>query len=249
LNESDTCDNRPVPAPLYHELPAPLWLSDTVACLWIRCVPADAARDEHRVLPDGCMDLIAFDDGRLVVAGPDTGPSPAGRPPGSTSVGVRFRPGAGPALLRVPASAVRDLRVDLESVWGAEGRRLGEQVAAAGTPPAKLAALVAALREEEGPDPVVGAAVDRLLDDPSARVGWLAGHLGLSERHLHRRFEAAVGYGPKTLARVLRFRRLLALPASQGLAVRAARAGYADQAHMTRECVRLAGVPPSALLR
>src|SRR6266508_3076010 len=111
----------------------------------MRHVPADAPRDEHRVLPDGCIDLIALDGVRLVVAGPDTGPVEGDRPPGSTSVGARFRPGAGPALLGVPASAIRDLRVDLEALWGPDAHRVGEEVAAAATPLAKLAALTSAL--------------------------------------------------------------------------------------------------------
>jgi AraC-like DNA-binding protein len=39
----------------------------------------------------------------------------------------------------------------------------------------------------------------------------VAGELGVSERQLQRRVCDAVGYGPKMLARVLRFRRLQAV--------------------------------------
>jgi AraC-like DNA-binding protein len=62
--------------------------------------------------------------------------------------------------------------------------------------------------------------------------------------------QAAVGYGPKTLNRILRFQRLLALAArsDDSLADLALGAGYADQAHMTAECTRLAGAPPTAVL-
>ena len=74
----------------------------------------------------------------------------------------------------------------------------------------------------------------------------------LGERQLRRRFAAGVGYGPKTLARVLRFQRLLALLTDDRagrptLAEAAALAGYADQAHMTAECTRLAGRSPAAV--
>jgi transcriptional regulator GlxA family with amidase domain len=83
-----------------------------------------------------------------------------------------------------------------------------------------------------------------------ARVGALSRELGVSERRLRRRFDAAVGYGPKTLARVLRFRRFLALAEEHGLGLAraAAEAGYADQPHVTRECNDLAGLPPRELL-
>jgi AraC-like DNA-binding protein len=84
-------------------------------------------------------------------------------------------------------------------------------------------------------------------------VSALSRTLGVSERQLLRQFTAAVGYGPKTLGRVLRFQRvrMLAermLPDGLSLAWLALEAGYADQAHMTREVTRLAGLPPGALL-
>jgi transcriptional regulator GlxA family with amidase domain len=83
-------------------------------------------------------------------------------------------------------------------------------------------------------------------------MGALGPTVGLGERQLRRRFLAGVGYGPKTLARVLRFQRLLALLRAPGgppsLAEAAIRTGYADQAHMTAECTRLAGRSPGALL-
>jgi methylphosphotriester-DNA--protein-cysteine methyltransferase len=85
-----------------------------------------------------------------------------------------------------------------------------------------------------------------------AAVRSLAADLGLSERQLRRRCHAAVGYGPKTLDRVLRFRRFLDLAGAdpgRDLALLALDAGYADQAHLTRECSRLAGLTPAALMR
>jgi transcriptional regulator GlxA family with amidase domain len=84
-------------------------------------------------------------------------------------------------------------------------------------------------------------------------VTGLAPTLTVSERQLRRRFDAAVGYGPKTLQRVLRFRRVIdlltAAPGATDLADLAVLAGYADQAHLTRETTRLAGLPPAALAR
>ena len=75
--------------------------------------------------------------------------------------------------------------------------------------------------------------------------------VGLGERQLRRRFERAVGYGPATLVRVQRFQHFLALAEQQpgaALSRLAAEAGYADQAHLTRECGRLTGLTPAALL-
>ena len=70
-------------------------------------------------------------------------------------------------------------------------------------------------------------------------------------RQLRRRFHAAVGYGPKTLQRVCRFQRFVREVDEAGgrcdLALTAAEAGYADQSHLTRDCVELSGLTPAAL--
>jgi AraC-like DNA-binding protein len=81
----------------------------------------------------------------------------------------------------------------------------------------------------------------------------LSSALGTSERQLLRRFDSAVGYGPKTLDRILRFQRFvarapLAARGEEGLARIAAEVGYADQAHLSRECVRLSGLTPARLV-
>jgi len=92
-----------------------------------------------------------------------------------------------------------------------------------------------------------------LLRDPAARTETVAAEVGLSERQFRRGCQAAAGYGPKTLQRVLRFQRFVRLlDAPSGppdLACAAARAGYADQAHLTRECSALSGLTPAALAR
>ena len=96
-------------------------------------------------------------------------------------------------------------------------------------------------RHRSDPAPLVRAAGHKLAV-ADARVAGVAADLGVSERQLHRRTLAAVGYGPKTLARVIRLRRLVGLPGS--LADRACAAGYASQAHMSDEVRRLTGLSP-----
>ncbi len=238
----------------YRELVPPPELRDHVLCGWT-LRPVSGAADP--VLPDGCMDIVWREGRGLIVAGPDTGRAPVSRTPGSTVVGIRFRPGAGPAMLGVPASELRDLRVPLAELWGDDGDRLEDELDAAGSPPARLGAMAAELRRRlaraERPDRLLAEAIRRLDGGSPQRVGAIGDALGISERQLRRRFHTAVGYGPKTLARVLRFRRMLALasrrsPGDGGLARLALDAGYADQAHMTTECTRLAGEPPARLL-
>ena len=157
-------------------------------------------------------------------------------------LGVRFRPGIGGPALGLPLFEVRDRRVALEDLNLDLARRLATSDDPEALAPG-LAALAAELVHTRPPDRTVQAAAVR-LGDPRVRVGRLADELGFSERQLRRRFDDAVGYGPKTLQRVLRLRRFLAAPGTD-IAAAAIDAGYADQAHLARECRALTGLAPS----
>ncbi|HWU06595.1 MAG TPA: DUF6597 domain-containing transcriptional factor [Streptomyces sp.] len=208
------------------------------AVVWTWSGPRDPARP---VLPDGCMDLL-WAGGRLLVAGPDTHAfTPAAALSGSCA-GIRFAPGTAPALLGVPAHELRDRRVALDALWpGPEVRELTERLGAAGDPAAALEGI--ALRRAAGtgpPDPLMTAVAAQLRQGRS--VAATAHAVGLGARQLHRRSLAAFGYGPKTLARVLRLQRALALVrAGTPYAGAAYAVGCTDQAHLAREMRDLAG--------
>jgi AraC-like DNA-binding protein len=233
----------------YRERPPAASLRRHLSCVWWRAVP-EGPPPVVRVVPDACVDVVWRSDGRLQVAGPDTRPAPVVAPAGVRYAGVRFLPGTAPALLDVPADLLRDLRVDLADLWGAgPAGRLLERLWAAPDPAAALeAAFAERLPAAAAIDPLAPV-LARFRSRPSGGLPALAGDLGLSERQLRRRCEAAFGYGPRTLERVLRFRRFLALAADReaSLADLALAAGYADQAHLNRECRRLAGATPAAL--
>ena len=242
-------DVRALP-PGYTEWPAPAALRAAVACLWAQ-VTDESAERAGLVLPDGCTDLV-WEQGRgAYVAGPDTGPVPTTMAAGTVILGVRFRPAAGGPALRIPLSELRDQRADLADLRSAQARQLtaalDPEVAAV-----RMLDVTAALVADGAPDPAVTRAA-RLLCDPDVRAEDVAAEIGLSPRQLRRRCQAVVGYGPKTLQRVLRFRgfvsRVDARPEVLDLAAIAAEAGYADQAHLTRECGRLSGMTPAALAR
>ena len=131
------------------------------------------------------------------------------------------------------------------------GDELEERMTAATEPQARLTVLTRAVATRvaraPAPEPAVRAAA-RALREPRTRITGLPERLGLSERHLRRRFEVGVGYSPTTLARVLRLQRFLALARHGDLARLAADAGYGDPPHLAHDCRRLTGLPPSALL-
>ncbi len=227
----------------YREHPPPRVLAPWVACGWELEVAEPAG---HRVLPDGCVDLVWSEREGARVVGVNSRAFVAAIPAGGSAAGVRFRPGAGPAFLRADGRGLRDAEVP----WGERDPRLEADLADGHPPLASLFAVVCAhLPAAAAPDPLVRAVAARLAAAPATRIGGLAARLGVSERQLRRRVEVAVGYGPKRLARVLRLHRALAeARAGAELAQAALLAGYADQAHLANECRALGGAPATALL-
>lgn len=243
-------------APGYHEHRPPPALARHVRCTWTSWIGTGSSATGRRIVPDGCIDMVWRADAGLLVEGPATGPLLVDLAPSSLVVGVRFQPGMAPSLLGVAADALRDRSVPLEEVWGAAGRELAERGAeapAASMVAALERALLSRLDDAISPDTLVAAVVERLGHDPSVSVRDLGVDFGVSPRQLLRRFGNQIGYGPRTFARVARFQRFLhgaerVSGQTWSLAALAAEAGYADQAHLSRDCRDLAGLPPVALL-
>jgi AraC-like DNA-binding protein len=247
-----------VPRPIssYRELPPPTALARYVSCLWVQAIGAGDVAYDHPVLPDGSMDIVSV-GGDVALAGPATRAVTERFAPGSVIVGVRFRPGAAPPVLGIGASELRDRDTPIADLWGRAGATLAAQVADGAEGSARLGllvdGLVRRLDDVPPPDPVATGIATMLAADPALPVHELADEAALSERQLRRRVEVAVGYPPRTVARIFRFQRFLraaraVAPQHRDLARLAAETGYADQAHLTRESRRLAGLPPAALL-
>lgn len=164
-----------------------------------------------------------------------------------TPAGVR-------ALLGVPAAAIADILLTFADVGLGDG--LHERMAAETSWPARFALL----------DRFLLGRLDRSAHRPAADLvhAWellgrtdgllpvqaLAEQIGWSRRHLQARFRAEYGVSPKQAARLFRFEHARTLSVGgRALAAVAHRAGYADQAHLTRDWRELAGRPPTATLR
>jgi AraC-like DNA-binding protein len=232
----------------YREWLPPAYLRASVACYWISVTPLGHGPAVASVMPDGCTDLIWQSGIGAFIAGPDTGPAPTRLPAGTVLVGVRFWPGAGGPALGVPLSELRDQRVDVADCLP----RLAGQLSADLTPERALSVITAACHDfvAAGPPDNLVRHATNLLADGHTSVAGLCATLALSERQLRRRFDNAAGYGPKTMQRVLRFRKVLAqltVAPQADLATLAVQIGYSDQAHLTRETRRLAGLTPSVL--
>jgi AraC-like DNA-binding protein len=239
---------------VYREARPTADLAAHIRRVWYRRIGQNEASHPVRVVPDGCIDLMWM-GGELLVAGPDTTAWLGHIPVGTEIVGLRFRPGAAPSVLGVSATELVDDRPSAAVVSKRWATELTARLEAAQSVAAASALLQEAVRHhlEAAPalDPLVQHVVNSVQGYRSVRVDRLADHLGISERQMHRRCCAALGYGPKTFARIVRFQRFLASarqPTAQTFAHLAADAGYADQAHLTREVQRLTGLPPTELV-
>lgn len=222
-----------------------------LVCVWGR-EPAGGGPIRREVLPDGCVDVI-WSAGRLMFAGPDTGPVAVAAAPDPVC-GVRMRMWTIAPLLDVPLTEVVNRRLPIELALGRPGAvwAAALEASAERARPALLHRLVGGLIEDGPPPDPVAAAMGRSIVTRSGhlRLDRLAHELSYSERQLHRRFRAATGYSPKTFARIVRFQRAVKLlgrgarPAQEI----ARRCGYADASHLVREVRALGGSTPTALM-
>ena len=202
---------------------------------------------DQRILPDGVMDLMWFND-RLVIAGADTTAMVSSSESGGVTWGLRLAPGTAHAVLDVPARELADQRVDLSDLAKVPTPILDS---APTDPPAALERVFMMLWEQASPERSLLRLAGSL--DRAARTGLgvrdIAIQHGLSDRTLRRVSDTLFGYGPKTLASIYRLQHALSLARSgTSLGEAAVLAGYADQSHLNREAQRLARTTPGVLV-
>ena len=243
----------------YTEIAPPADLAPYVDRLWLRTTAGSAGRI-HRVLPDGCVDVIV-DAGRGAARIVGTMTRAIEVPDEPTQmIAVRFRPGTAIALVGAPLAELTDRATDLADL-GVAGDLVGRICDPATAPPARIpisaadharvAALVAWLRarlaDAEPPDPMIARAVAE-LSAPETRVDDVADRLRVTRQHLARSFRREVGISPKQLARIARMQRAAAALRRGGdLAMLAAELGYFDQSHLSHELRDLVGLTPAAV--
>ncbi|MFB7879090.1 helix-turn-helix domain-containing protein [Nocardia sp. NPDC056064] len=210
--------------------------------------------------------VIQFGDSRLVVdedtADSATGGLVAGWCPGARR--VHARQVACVEVLLSPIAAYgllgglpRELDGSVpgpQELWGRAAARLTGRLAETDSWTDRFALTARFLAERRAPatlDPEVAASWARLVaTDGAVRVRDLAQDTGWSRKRLWSRFTAQVGVTPKRAATVIRFRAALEqLQTGAAPAEVAARCGYADQSHLSREVAAFTGTTPGALVR
>jgi AraC-like DNA-binding protein len=212
------------------------------------------------MLPDGSTSLLfralGGGEGTLSVRGPLTRAYYKTAPSLPLGVRIVFQPGGAYPFFGRPVADLTDRLVPLEDVWGAGARTLLDELLATAEGGGDAVAvmertLVERLRADafEPACAFQARAGVRMLAGGARSIDDVASALGLSSRHLRRTFQATVGLGPKTYARIARFQRALALGrAAPGRWSEVAHAaGYFDQAHLSADFRELARSSPGAV--
>jgi AraC-like DNA-binding protein len=204
-------------------------------------------RDPRR--PDDVAAPQAF------IGGVDDSYSITGHDGASAGVQVTLSPLGARTILGVPMRELAHSVVELEELLGDDGRTLVERLQEPQTWNERIELVEAAIAKRAAtpspPPPDVVRAWARLVETHgSLRVEALARELGCSRRHLAARFREHVGLSPKTVARILRFRRAvrLMLRDVERWADVAYVCGYSDQPHLNRDFRQFVGASPSAYL-
>jgi AraC-like DNA-binding protein len=185
------------------------------------------------------MDLYVAGDVTMV-AGPDTAAN-LSHVASEPLQGLRFRPGALPRLLGVPAHELRDGRVRFDELRAGASR---------GVSLIGLATELVDGAQWTETSPWSMPLLAQITDDlaAGATVADLARATGWSNRTLQRQCRTVYGYRPATLRRILRFRRAVGLMRTgHRMAAVAARAGYSDQPHLHREAREFSGLSLATL--
>jgi AraC-like DNA-binding protein len=249
------------PAGAYQEHAPPASLARHVECFWSRTDSTGATEvsRSHRVMPDGCADIVlAFQGGTpaAVAVGPMTRPIVFRDSTSTGYLGVRFRPGIAGVIFGMPASELTDERPELADVWS-NADALSDALAVAADTTARIRIVSAEIARRllvapAGPPSAVVVAAARIA---AARgrlsIRALAGELGVTRQHLARSFAQHVGIPPKLLARIVRARGVIDLAreaADVDWSSVAFDAGYYDQSHLIAEVKELTGLPPGSWL-
>jgi AraC-like DNA-binding protein len=158
-------------------------------------------------------------------------------------------------LLGIPMSEMIDRVVPLDALLGASARSLGEALVAAPSRGARVALLDAALTHRLAGCGSVRSdqayAIRLLRTRPDLDLAAIASDIGWSRKHFAARVRDAIGVGPRSFRRLLRFQRattLIGRTPSPDWAALALDAGYYDQSHLIREFREFAGLTPTQFI-
>lgn len=251
----------------YVEFSVPGALASRIECIW-RLRDPDPGQRPQTIYPDGRCELLVHlgtpmarhdpqhgwqSQAPVLFAGQLTGAIKlAGRGP-IDCIGFRLKPAAS-AVAGIRPSEGRDQVLDLMPMAPTLARALqtsAETLAADSSSERWVKPLLNSLTLAPI-DPAVARGIELLeAQEGRQRIAELAASVDLNLRQFQARFKAAVGMTPKQFAKVIRLQTMLKSldSGTNSIADTALSAGFADQAHATRDLARVTGLTPGRLLR
>jgi AraC-like DNA-binding protein len=260
---------------MYDVCPPPPDLAPYVQMFWAASGEPGETPSVERIVADGCCELIVhcgapyreLKSGELESAS-SAAPQPVAfvfgqlerslllEPTGQTDlVAVRFTPSGVGALFGVDVRTLASSAVTLDSLFGAHGRVLADQVVERRSRQERWRLLARFLRGFIGRrvnrTALLAAEVTARLDRRTVHAEPIARQLGVSWRSIERAFAVSVGLAPRQYVQI---RRVSAAAnylreGRIGLTEIAASCGFVDQSHLTRTFHALVGIPPGVFAR
>jgi len=252
----------------YHMYQPQACLREFVRFFWSLDVRAGAMNDPfvHRALPDNCMELIFYCKGTLSIrsASGDEGSTFTSGIFGQTQkfrlfnttsdfslFGVYLYPHVLNVVSNVPANDLCNEKVDSETLWGAEGRMLEEQIMLAGGDEERVHLvsdfLYKKIKTSTEYDEAFMKTIISIIDQNRVvAIPSFAHECNLSRRQMERKFKAFCGFSPKDFFSIIRFKNVLKEleQRRKPLVQIAIDTDYYDQSHLTNEFKKFSGYSP-----
>lgn len=232
-----------------------------VACYWTLDFHADGRNQLHRIIPDGCVDIIinrqspfcwkaAFVEGLMaqfeILNLSQT----------QSLFGIRFYSESAQSFLKSPVSAFVGQHAFLEDIWGTEGLFMVEEILTADAVPEIIEIVernlsqVLSFNHTPSNSLLLTSMQYMYACKGIISTSDLAEKLSFSERHLRRIFERELGLSPKEMLSIVRFQSMLQelySGAYSSFTDIAMKYGYYDQSHFIKNFKRYYGILPKQL--
>ncbi|WP_418041775.1 DUF6597 domain-containing transcriptional factor [Paenibacillus xylanilyticus] len=252
-----------LPSHYFQEFAPSRRLASHVAAYWTVDFLPVPGNPGHRVIPDGCVDIIvdlfaSSSRQAAYVVGLTTQVEVLQVVKARSVWGIRLYSESARTILKAPISTLKTNRMFLEEFWGQEALDWVEKLLTAQSIPDRIEVVEQQLSQilaaTESPAPtLVYQSLQYIYEvKGNLSVTELADKVNFSERHLRRAFELELGLSPKEMLGIVRFQSLLGELYSgdySSLTDLALQHGYYDQSHFSSVFKRYYGLPLKQLTK
>jgi AraC-like DNA-binding protein len=244
-------------------------LQPFVKCLWTLEGPGANLPERQRIIPDGCMEMIFHygDPYRQYLGDGSFTLQPKSfiygqitdfleiEPTGASGIiAARFHPEGLIPFLNRSVSSLENRAVDLEELFGKEGKETEQKVMAATDTKTRIeliqSFLLSRLADPQTIDSITKACVEVIFQTQGQLdIITVANKIKISRRNMERKFLSAVGISPKQLSKLVRLQTALKMLEQDKFSTLTSLAhenGYYDQAHFIRDFREFTGMSPKS---